>query len=199
MLSLLNQRPDDIPDTSCLPEPIPGPEQCKFCRAKLICKAAYRETIQELAMHRLSTPARTGEFVDIHQEIQTIDDGRLDQMGNAWEVAQLIGKAIDAEIKRRKEADPDSMPNYVWRDNGRMPEMPPPHLAWPHFGHLLTGEEFSNACRVSKTAITEAVHKRTGMTVKDSKKTVEKLLDKLITWKAKARSLVRQPYYEIKS
>ena len=103
------------------PPPIPGPEQCKFCRAKLICKAAYRETIQELAMHRLSTPARTGEFVDIHQEIQTIDDGRLDQMGNAWEVAQLIGKAIDAEIKRRKEADPDSMPNYAWRDNGRMP------------------------------------------------------------------------------
>ena len=169
--------------------PTPGPEQCRYCRAKLICKVAHREVL------RLDHMSETV----FGPTIQDLTDLTLDRLGKAWETAQIIGKAIDAEIKRRKEADPDSMPNYLWRDNGRMPEMPPPHLAWPHFGHLLTSEEFSNACRLSKTAITEAVHKKTGMTVKDSKKTVEKLLDKLITWKAKARSLVRRPYYEIKS
>jgi len=165
----------------------PGPEQCRYCIGKLICEVAHKESVEQLSVSHSFFP----------NGLESCNDAALDILGNRWEIAKIIGEAIESEIRRRKEADPASMPNYVWKDSGHTSEIGKPGLVWPKFSYLLTAEEFSNACRVSKTALEQAVHNRTGQTMKDSKQIVENLLGLLLIRKPKKPSLQRKPYYEI--
>ena len=174
---------------------IPGPEQCRYCRAKLICKVAYRESVDNLATTHDLVENAPNTLLEL---IQAMPDASLDLMGARWEVAQILGKAIETEIRRRKEADPDSMQNYQFVPSGYTSEIANPMKTWPRFKHLLTAQDFAAACKVSKGELEKMVHVTTGQSMADAKRTVAKLLGDLLVKKPKKPSLERKPYYEIK-
>src|SRR5271165_3386386 len=176
-------------------QPQPGPEQCRYCRAKLICKVAYRESVDNLATTHDLVENAPNTLLEL---VQAMPDASLDLMGARWEIAQILGKAIETEIRRRKEENPDSMPNYQFVPSGYTSEIANPMKTWPRFKHLLTAQDFAAACKVSKGELEKMVHVTTGQSMADAKRTVAKLLGDLLVKKPKKPSLERKPYYEIK-
>jgi len=174
---------------------IPGPEQCRYCRAKLICKVAYRESVDNLATTHDLVENAPNTLLEL---VQAMPDASLDLMGARWEVAQILGKAIETEIRRRKEADPDSMQNYQFVPSGYTSEIRSAGDAYVKFKHILNAIQFAAVCKVSKGELEKAVHTATGVSMADAKRTVAKLLGSLLVKKPKKPSLERKPYYEIK-
>ena len=169
---------------------IPSPDACKHCPAKLICRVAHHDGVGKLEATALANSLISSNIADCTDE-------RLDRLGQAWEIAQIIGKEIDAEIRRRYESDPSRMPNYTLEPSGHQSEIARPGNVFPKFSHLLTAEEFSNSCKVIKGDLENAVKKKTGLPTKEAKKTVETLLEGSITRTPKKPSLQRKPYHEL--
>jgi hypothetical protein len=129
---------------------VAGDKQCKYCPAAPHCEKA-NALVDSMA---LTVRGR---------EITGITDSELSGMLDLCKPVKDQINKIEAEAKRRKEANPDCLPDW---------ELVPGKVAHPIIDlvtvfnrctdHGITPEKFTEACSITKKSLTEALKTATG-------------------------------------
>jgi len=156
---------------------IPGPVQCKYCRAKSSCPEAI---------------AATSELAKISPDAITVE--RLPGLLEACEMADKNNKAIRAKARQELEASEDAVPGWKLKTGARIETIVDPEGLFQrlHIETQLTAEQFVSICNVSKTKLKALIKETTGLKGKALAEFEAKVLDGLTEGKRKAASLARE-------
>ena len=158
---------------------VAGPIQCKYCPAKLHCDKA-REVIPQVAALTIHEPG----MIVTNEQIAEL----LDRCGHA---EKMIGE-IKAEAKRRLTEDPASVPG--WQIVPGKVTKPVTDLTTVFnrcIGKGVTAEQFTAACSLTKTNLTDALKTAMGIKGKALNAIIDEVLAGATAEKQSAPSLKR--------
>lgn len=160
----------------------PSAEACRWCAAKLICKAAYNPS-------RALASSREDMIVEM-------SDDMLSSFGELTEQAQLIINAAKAELKERVTARPSDFPNWYLQSTGSSSWIDKPREAYSRLSEMLTKEEFSSICKPSIEGLVDLVRTKTGASKPLARERIERILGELFRRKLKEPSLKYRQTWE---
>jgi hypothetical protein len=165
----------------------PGEKQCKYCRAKLHCPEAIVgvESLAVTVVH-----PQNGEVVSGDQ---------LAALGDRCGQAEAVIASIRAEMRRRLEANPASVPGWKLEENSPIREITDAQRAFQLLSSAgaelklpaLDPQLFVGCCKVKISEVDKLWKNYTGQKSTDAKADLNKRLESVIEKKAKAPSLVR--------
>ncbi len=167
----------------------PSAEACRWCAAKLFCKAAYKPS-QHLVTHR-------------KEMIQALDDPTLSRLGELALQANIISKTALEELKERVTERPDDFPAWYLQGTGSNSRINDALAAFESLSDLLSEdireakELFNAALETSLTDIVDMVRRHTGWSKRDARTEVERRLGALLIRKSKSPSLKRKEGWSV--
>jgi len=164
---------------------VAGDVQCNYCPAKLHCPQA-QEQIPKMA---LTTIHETGLVVS-NEDLAAL----LDRCGLA---KKMVGE-IEAEAKRRLEADPDALPGFKLVPGTNRATITNITGVFGRCGqHGVTADQFTGACSLTKAALTALLKKATGEKGKALNAIIDAVLDGMTESQQSAPQIKRASIKEI--
>ena len=156
---------------------IPGPVQCKWCKAKTTCPEARKATT-ELA--KVDTAALT--------------PAQLPGLLDACTMAEQIIKAIRQQAREELNACADAVPGWKLKAGAKMEKIIDPELLFQrlHHHYEVPAEAFVGVCSVSKTKLRSLLKESSNLKGKALGEAETMLLDGLTETKRKAASLCKE-------
>lgn len=165
----------------------PGPEQCKHCAARLICKAAHGR-IDEITQFRKA-------------EVATLQDPELERLVIACDAADQIRKAARAELSKRVHERGADFNDWYLQPTGDKTEITNPAMAYALLRDDFDPEEFVECCSVSLAKLTKRLTEiDSQLTEKEARKYLRGLLlskSGLLVETPKEKTLKHKPHWRL--
>lgn len=159
---------------------VPGPAQCRYCKAKAICPEA-RETALTLLPQPMSIedlPATLATLTG--EEYATI----LPQLATAKKIITAIESAA-----RKYIADGNAIPGYRVGEGKERRNITDPQAAYSALADVLTPEQFAACCSVALGKLEKVLKSATGATAAATKEMINTRLASAIETKETRGSL----------
>jgi hypothetical protein len=171
---------------------IPGPEQCRYCKARLVCPALRAEMEKSAALVPVSDGTLTKRKADVEEIIARCSDEDLDRIIQFVRMAKFVEDKAIEEGRIRVAAG--NLPMY---ELGKASE--PRYIADPlkayallNLRHLLDSKEVWQSCSMALGKIEEGVAARNKITMKEARKLIESVLGDTIQREERKPPLIRK-------
>jgi len=161
---------------------IPGEEQCRYCRAKLICPAFRTAITQGIIPFDPKRELSKAAFESwVEERLANVDDDALEDVYKAVRFAAMIKNMALNEVRKRI-GRPDGFKDYIV---GKTPE---PRkivsvrraVALLSLSKVASREELLDVCSMPINEVEDIYRRRTGATWKDTREKINKILDSVI-------------------
>jgi Protein of unknown function (DUF2800). len=160
---------------------VAGEDQCRFCKAKLICPAFRKALNMPLAKFKtdeeLSTAKRAAE---IEKRLKRCSDEQLEKVFESVQVAAVVEDAVRSEIRRRIKdglfTNYELAKDYEVRNVTNVRRA----IALAALANLATRDEVLDLCTMSLKALETHLRARYGGTWKDARNRVDRALKSVI-------------------
>lgn len=172
---------------------VAGEEQCRYCRAKLICPA-FRKAFKHLVplrngSHNLSKAAREAYLA---KRLSECSDKDLEKVLVACAFATVIKSQAHSEARRRIKAG--GFTNYVLGNEYTVREIADPQKAISllTLAGLSTRDQLLQICSLPLGKLEELYRKATKSTWKDAKDKINKVLKSVIETQEREPKIIRK-------
>jgi hypothetical protein len=155
---------------------IAGEDQCRYCKAKLICPA-FKEAFGALAEYHpseeMTAPAKRAY---LEKRLAEVSDQVIEKLMLAVSFSKMIGSPLNDEV--RKRILNGGMINYEIGKPFSVREIADTQRAIPllALAKVMDRESVLKSCNLPLSAIEESYRKKTGCTWKDAKDKINKVL-----------------------
>lgn len=171
---------------------IPGPEQCRYCKAKLICPALKAEMEKGFALVPLSDGTLTKRKADVDEIIAKCSDEDLDKIIKMVRMAEFIKEKAMDEGRGRVEAGRLTTYKLGEKSEPRYIADPLKAYALLNLRHVLDSKAVWGACSMALGKIEENVAQERKLTMKEARKLIEGVLGDAIQREERKPSLIRK-------
>lgn len=163
-------------------ERVPGPEQCKYCKAAGTdrCPESQQALVHLKMEGQIPFPAGAA----------------LGQLIAKARAAESVAKAIQ-DYARKVLSEGGEIPGWTLKPNPPRAQVTDPQRAFQLLSDRMGAEDFTRACNVTLGTLEEVYREKTGCTAKDAREQVRSLLAGVIETKDIAPSLSRAPMPEL--
>jgi len=156
---------------------IPGPEQCKYCKAKADCPEARELALSLSNFEPLELPSE-----------------RLPELLDACSAAKKIIGAIESRAKALLELDSCAVAGYALKQGASMSKVSNPQKLFNRMNekHSVLPHEFVQVCDVAKGKLKALLKEASGLKGKALDEELKALLDGVTKETQKAASLVKK-------
>lgn len=160
---------------------VAGEDQCRFCRAKLICpafRAALRRPLRKFKTEeQLSKLKRDAE---IKKRVKGCNDQQLEQLLEAVKIAHVVDEAVRSECRERIRDG--RFTNYVLGKESEVRNVTNVHraVALLALSGVATREEIINLCNMPLHSLEERYRAQKGGTWRDARDKIDKVLSSVL-------------------
>jgi Protein of unknown function (DUF2800) len=170
---------------------VPGPEQCRYCKAKLTC-GAYRDYVgQGMSVVAVlsGTPAKRG--ADAAEIIKAATDEQLDRLLVAIQMADFVSDIAKDEGRRRVAAG--QLTTWKIGKEGEQRSIVDARraISFLRLNGRLSDEAIFDCAKLSITQVTEKYREKTNCSWKEAKEFIDFCLGSVIVLEPKRASLSR--------
>lgn len=170
-----------------------GEEQCRYCKAKLLCPA-FQSMVQgglalvALPESDLTAPARQAH---IERTLAALPDEKLDQMLRSLQMAAFIDEPAKDEARRRVASG--TLPTWKLGKASEIRKVVDPEraIALLTLGGTVTRDEALACCDLSLKKIETKVREKTECTWQEARETIDRALGPVMERSEKKPSLTR--------
>jgi len=171
---------------------IAAEEQCRYCKAKLICPE-FRRHLQLTVIP--TTGTKTGKLLQIERTLAAeCTDGDLEKVLLACSMADFVKDIARDEGRKRKKLDPNRLPNYMLGKEGEVRKIIDPARAISLLALRgdLTRDEILNCSNPSLTKVEEKIRTKRKFTWKQANEYVDETLKSVLAREPKKAQLTRK-------
>ena len=159
---------------------IAGMQQCRYCKAKAVCPEAIDAfgllpAVAFIPAQPVSNNRRVCCQPDSKRDLGIIK-GR-------WQLAKIIGAAIDERMKQVLKADPDAIPGWTLKPGAVRAEIIDPSIAYRELATDLTPDQFASCCKVQIGSLVDVYANRVKTTKQTARNSLKERLR--IVWHEK--------------
>lgn len=180
---------------------VAGEEQCRFCKAKLICPAFRKAVNLPLAKFKTEDElSKAKREAEIEKRVKRCSDEQLAKLFEAIKIANLCNDPVHAEVRRRIKdglmTDYELGKDYDVRNVTSVRKA----VALASLANLATRDEVLDLCKLPLRSLEDklrAMHN--GMTWKDAREKVDRALKSVIVKEPRdAKILKKKPMRKLK-
>lgn len=156
---------------------VAGEEQCRYCKAKLICPAFQKTlTVPVMALQPKQDLSATARQAYLEQKLAEVTDAQLEKIMVACAFAKLLSNPANDEARKRIQAG--QMENYFLAKPSVKREIADPQkaIALLTLSKVASREDILALCSVPIGKLEEAYRKRTGCTWEEAREKVDTVL-----------------------
>lgn len=176
-------------------ELVAGEEQCRYCKARMICPALRDAVTKQLVVFEDVTQQDLSKrkMLDIVEaRLAQASDKQLASLYAACALARLVTEPLGEEIRRRIEKG--GMEGYVLGKETEVREITNVRKAISQLvlTRLLTREQVLDRCEMSITGVEEEYRKTTGVSAKEAKENINAALEEVIEMAPRRPRILRK-------
>lgn len=171
---------------------IPGEEQCRYCKAKLICPAFQREMGEGYKLVPSAVGTVTKRQADAREILARCSDEDLDRMIQFVRQAKFVEEMAMNEGRKRKAEGRLPMYDLGKPSSPRFIDNPAKAEAILSLRGLLTRQTIWDCSSMSITALEESLAETNKITLKEARKLTDELLADVIQREERKPSLIRK-------
>jgi hypothetical protein len=172
---------------------VAGDEQCRWCRAKLVCPA-YQAAINDgMALVQIEPGTPTKREADAREIVANCSDEQLDRLLVAIQFAGYVADPAKDEARKRKTENPDRLPEWKLGKDSAIREIADTKRAVSLLSLRgeLSKDQIFDCASLAIGKLEELYRQKTGCTWKEARDVIEKTIGAVIELKPKRGSLTR--------
>ena len=170
-----------------------GETQCRYCKAIAICpeaRASIAEAIAAVDRRAQTLPLNVAPEA-LELMVQCLTGDELAYIRDRKNVAEMVFRHTDDEIRRRLQDDPKSVPGWTLKPGNKVRRITDIEEAIALLDGIISPSTFYRCCNVSLGALEEAMRTNQGISVAQSKHVIKERLGEVIDENQNQPSIVR--------